>query len=42
MADLNKYPEGMEEIIKHMDFMVDDYDARKGVFWFMINMSLFY
>lgn len=42
MADLNKYPEAMEEIIKNMDFMVDDYNARKGVFWFMINMSLFY
>lgn len=42
MVDLNKYPEATEEIIKHMDFMPDDYNARKMIFWFSINMSLFY
>ena len=40
--DYTKYPDGMDEIIKHMDFMEDDYAARKGVFWAMINLSLFY
>lgn len=42
MVDFTKYPEGMDEIIKHMDFMVDDYNARKAIFWVMINLSLFY
>ena len=41
-VDLNRYPEAMEEIIRHMDFMADDYNARKAVFWFSVNMALFY
>lgn len=42
MTDYTKYPEGMDEIIKHMDFLPEDYNIRKSIFWTMINLSLFY
>ena len=42
MVDLNKYPEGLDEIIKHMDFMPEDENARRGlVAAFMFN-AFFY
>ena len=41
-VDFTKYPEGMDEIIKHLDFLPDDYNLRKGIIWGMISMSLFY
>lgn len=42
MTDFTKYPEGMDEIIKNMNYLPDDYATRKGIFWAMINLSLFY
>lgn len=41
-VDFTKYPEGMDEIIKHLDFLPDNYEARKGMIWAMISSSLFY
>lgn len=41
-VDFTKYPEGIEEIIRHMDFMEDDYAARKLVIDVMVMAGLFY
>lgn len=40
--DLTKYPEGVNEIIRHMDFMPDNEEARKALFWGMVASGLFY
>lgn len=40
--NITKYPEGVEEVINHMDFMPNDHEARENLLWSFVNGILFY
>ena len=40
--DITKYPEGVEEVVKHMNFMPEDNEARESLLWSFVNGILFY
>lgn len=40
--NITNYPEGVEEVIKCMDFMPDDHEMRENLLWSFVNGILFY
>lgn len=41
-VDFTKYPEGPKELVKYLEFMPDDEDARLAAIWGMVGIALRY